>query len=61
MSSLSGKKLTEKKTPFEKAVMRMFSLNAPGVYDIVLIVRPDDTRELIVKNQGQPHPIEFLG
>lgn len=44
-----------------KALMRIESLKAEGVYELVLIVRPKGERELVVKNPGQPHSLEYLG
>lgn len=44
-----------------KALLRLDSLKAEGVYELVLIVRPRGERELVVKNPGQPHALEHLG
>jgi hypothetical protein len=45
----------------ERAFFRIQSLKAVGVYEMLLIVRPDGYRELVVKNAGQPYKLEQLG
>lgn len=44
-----------------KAALRLAMLKEPGVYDVQLIVRPDETRELIIQNAERPHRLEHLG
>jgi hypothetical protein len=53
--------LTETEKTIEKMILRIRSLSAVGVYELLYIVRQDGTKELIIKNQGQPHPVERLG
>lgn len=44
-----------------KVALRLAMLKEPGVYDVQLIVRPDKTRELVIRNAEQPHKLEHLG
>lgn len=44
-----------------KVALRLAMLKEPGVYDVQLIVRPDKTRELIIRNAERPHKLEHLG
>lgn len=44
-----------------KAALRLATLKQPGVYGLLLIVRPDNTRELVIQNSERPHKPEDLG
>jgi len=44
-----------------KAALRLAMLKEPGVYDVLLVVRPDRTRELVIQNAERPHKLEHLG
>ncbi len=44
-----------------KAALRLAMLKEPGVYDVLLVVRPDKTRELVIQNAERPHKLEHLG
>lgn len=44
-----------------KLALRLAMLKEPGVYQFLLILRPDGTRELVLQNAERPHKIEHLG
>lgn len=44
-----------------KVALRIAMLKEPGVYTMQLIVRADETRELIIENAERPHRLEHLG
>ncbi len=44
-----------------RAALRLAMLKQPGVYDVLLVVRLDGKRELVIQNAERPHKIEDLG
>lgn len=42
-------------------IYRVLMLRAPGVYEMILIVRDDNTRCVVIKNPSQPYRLEELG
>jgi hypothetical protein len=44
-----------------KAALRLAMLKEPGVYEVWLIVRADNTRMLVIQNAERPYKLEDLG
>lgn len=44
-----------------RAALRLAMLKTPGVYDVLLVVRPDGRREIVIQNPERPHKLEDLG
>ncbi len=51
----------EQKRPEYKAMRRLITLKAAGVYEVLFIRLPDGSCKMVVKNFGQPHKLEMLG
>ena len=44
-----------------RAALRLAMLKTPGVYDVMLVVRADGRREIVIQNPERPHKLEDLG
>lgn len=44
-----------------RAALRLAMLKTPGIYDVMLVVRSDGRRELVIQNAERPHKLEDLG
>lgn len=44
-----------------RAALRLAMLKTPGVYDVILVVRSDGRREIVIQNAERPHKLEDLG
>ena len=44
-----------------RAALRLAMLKQPGVYDVLLVVRLDGKRELVIQNAERPDKLEDLG